>query len=448
MMKTVVSIWILLVLFVCCMLVGCSKAGDKQGFHRHTSAGGVGKLAPAGGKQGLFGHVAVGSDKLTSAVNDMGFRLYSKLDNVDHPKNIFISPASIELALAMVYNGAGGTTKDAMSTALGYTGMSVSDVNTKNAGLMASLTSPAEGMELNIANSLWSSNKYTFNPDFISTNQEYYQAEVAEVDMNQPQTADRINGWVSDKTKGKIPTILTSGDIANALMVLVNAVYFKGEWLTQFPKHATRDDNFMLLDGKVKRIPMMNLTDRFLYMENSDFQAVSLPYKGAQNNGASMSMYIVLPKRGKSWKDFTYSLNAANWETWVAQMKNSGKRKGMVTLPKFKQRYFTTLNSSLIGLGMGLAFDPNNADFSGMLPAGSHTIPPPYISKVLHKTTLDVDEEGTVATAATAVVMMPGGLGLSPREAMFVMRIDHPFFVAIADNNTGVLLFLGTVVDP
>jgi len=421
------------------MLVGCSKAGGKQGYFKHTASS---------GKQGFYRHTASSGKKLASAINDMGFKLYAKLDNVNSPKNIFISPASIEFALAMVYNGAGRTTKDEMTTALSYNGMSVSDVNTENAGLMASLTSPAEGMELNIANSLWISNNYTFNPNFISTNQKYYQAEVSEVDMNQPQTADRINCWVSDKTKGKIPTILTSGDIVNAMMVLVNAVYFKGEWLTQFPKYATRDDNFMLLDGKMKRNPMMNLTDRFLYMENSSFQAVSLPYKGAQNNGASMSMYIVLPKRGKSWKDFTYSLNAANWNTWVSQMKNSGKQKGIITLPKFKLRYSETLNDSLTGLGMSIAFDANKADFLGMLPSNSHANPPPYISKVIHKTTLDVDEKGTVATAVTAVVMAPGGLNMSPPAPMFVMRIDHPFFVAIADNNTGVLLFLGTVVDP
>lgn len=423
---------VVLIVVLCVMVLGCSKTNTKQ----VSSSPDVKSTK-----------IDIAQNKsIAPMTNEFGFRLYSKIAGSEFKKNIFISPVSVELALAMTFNGASGTTKDAMSKALGYDKMSIESVNSSNKNLMASLMQPEKGIELDVANSLWCGDRYAFNPDFISTNKGYYSAEIRTLDLNPLEAAKSINAWVSDKTRKNIKEIVGSNDIKNAMLVLVNAVYFKGKWLTEFPKANTKQGSFTLLDASSKNVQYMRLSDKFTYIENDKFQAVNLPYKKGTDGVPSASMYIFLPRINYPWKQFISEMTGTNWKSWTGQMEQAklNMREGTVILPKFKLEYETILNSSLIQLGLGEAFDPVKANFSGMFKSN---IPPLYISKVIHKSTLDIDEKGTEASAATVVVGMPGGPVL-PASVPFVMRIDHPFFVAIVDEKTGRLLFLGSVVEP
>jgi len=367
--------------------------------------------------------------RVTTSINDLGFRLFTELG--DGNRNVFISPASIELALAMTCNGAEGTTKEAMAKAMGLGALTLDDLNKGNAQLLSLLKNPDPKVELAIANSLWGRHGITFKPEFLARVGESYQAKLTTLDFTQPQAADTINGWVSDNTRGKIPTLVSPPMLRDAFLVLVNAIYFKGAWATPFDKGATQDGPFTLPDGKQKPLPMMRQGGKFSYFETDAFQAISLPYGAGR-----VVMDIYLPKRGTNMADFRKSLTSANWTAWQRELRS---REGVIVLPRFKASYETALKSPLSALGMGEAFS-DKADFRGML-VGQQA----QITDAIHKTVLEVNEEGTVAAGVTGIIV--GATGM-PAEPPFRMVVDHPFFLAIRDVPTGTVLFMGTISDP
>lgn len=375
-----------------------------------------------------------GSDvnaRLVAANTRFGFKLFSQiLEQNGEQTNLMVSPTSVAIALTMTYNGASGTTQQAMADALELEGMSLEEINQANAALELALENADPEVQLAIANSLWSREGVSFNPDFLQRNRDFYSAEVASLDFTNPSAIATINNWVSRNTQEKIPEIIREIN-PNAVLFLINATYFKGNWTTPFNAELTSDRPFTLLDGSQKQHPTMTQSGRYAYLENDQFQAVSLPYGESKR----LSMYVFLPHESSDLSAFQQSLTAENWETWMSQF---GRREGAISLPRFKLEYTTQLNDVLEALGMAVAFDADQADFSGMSDGALS------ISQVQHKTFIEVNEEGTEAAAVTSVEIQT----LSAPVAPFQMSVDRPFFYAIRDNQTGTILFMGTVVEP
>jgi serpin B len=371
-------------------------------------------------------------NKLIAANTQFGFKLFDQLTKQDAGKNIFVSPSSVSLALAMIYNGASGETQQAMAKALELNGMSLPELNRANAALQATLTGADPKVQLNIANSLWARKGVTFKPEFIKRNQDFYAAELSALDFALPSAPGTINNWVSQKTNGKITKIIDNIP-SDAILYLLNAIYFKGVWAQQFDKSKTKAGRFTLLNGAKKQHPMMSQTGRYRYLENDDFQAISLPY-----DAGSMSMYVFLPSENSNLNTFLANLNAAKWESWMSQLRS---QQGNITLPRFKLEYEAVLNNALKALGMESAFDPQRANFKEMYAAspGANV----FIGEVKHKTFVDVNEEGTEAAAVTSVRMRATAF-VPP----FSMVVDRPFFCAIRDEQSGTILFMGTIVEP
>jgi serine protease inhibitor len=371
--------------------------------------------------------------RLASASTNFGFKLYNEVAKQSAGKNIFISPSSVALCLAMAYNGAEAETKQAMARALEVQGMSLEELNRAYAGLKAALENPDPKVQLQVANSLWARKGIKLNPEFVGRNKQFYEAEVTELDFDNKESITTINRWVSDKTKGKINEIIDSID-RETILFLINAIYFKGKWAKEFAKEKTKDDVFRSEGGSQKRVPMMSQSGNYKYYEGKTFQAVSLPYGGGR-----VSMYIFLPQKDTTLSGFQKSLSAASWEGWMREFQQSD---GDIILPRFKIEYEVTLNDALKALGMEPAFDASRANFSGMT-AGPQNV---YISKVKHKTFVEVNEEGTEAAAVTSTEMRATS-AMRPRDR-FRMVVDHPFFCAIRDNQTGTILFMGAISEP
>jgi serpin B len=376
--------------------------------------------------------IAPVDNKLIAANTQFGFKLFDQLTKQDAGKNIFVSPSSVAFALAMIYNGASGETQQAMAKALEVNGMSLPELNQANTTLRTALAGADPKVQLNIANSLWARKGITFKPEFIKRNQDFYAAEVSALDFALPGAPGTINNWVSQKTNGKITKIIDNIP-SDAILYLLNAIYFKGNWAQQFDKSKTRAGRFTLLNGATKQQPMMSQTGRYRYFENDEVQAISLPY-----GAGSVSMYVFLPNKNSDLNKFLATLKAATWESWMSKFRS---QDGNITLPRFKLEYEVVLNNALRSLGMESAFDPQRANFREMYAAspGANV----FIGEVKHKTFVEVNEEGTEAAAATS-----GGMRATSYMPPFNMVVDRPFFCAIRDNQTGTILFMGAIVEP
>jgi serpin B len=376
--------------------------------------------------------IAASIDSLTAANNEFGFDLFAQLRNQDKDKNIFFSPLSIATALAMTYNGAAGETHLAMKRVLKYGSMNHAELNQSSAALLAKLKSSDPKIELLIANSLWAKQGIAFNPAFLDRNRQFFGAEIAAMDFGKPLAVKTINGWVSQNTKGKIPKIIEqiSGD---QVMFLINAVYFKGQWQKRFDAARTENRPFHLLAGKTKQTAMMAQSGSYQYFKGENFQAVSLPYG---QGGASI--YLFLPDENSSLNSLLSSLSYQKWQQWMTGFRNS---PGDVKLPRFKMDYSRDLNNPLIALGMGVAFNRGKADFSGIRQQKDL-----FISQVKHKAIIEVNEEGTEAAAATSIGIGITSVRREPQRFSFIA--DRPFLLAIRDQQTGAILFMGSVFEP
>lgn len=371
--------------------------------------------------------------KVTAANTGFGLQMMGLLSQ-NTPGNVFFSPFGVSSALTMVLGGAGGDTRRDMASALGLGTMTPDQITQANALLLPSLTQADPSVELTVASALWAGRDTAFSPAFQQT-ASLSHAHVETLDFASPSAADTINGWVKGNTKGKIDHLVSSPDLVGATGVLTNAVYFHGTWQNKFVKTATQDGLFRLEDGTTKTLPLMAQVETFSYLDTSDFQAVGLPYGTGR-----LSLYVFLPKPGRSLDGFVNGLTANSWEGWMGKMQAA---KVNITLPRFKVSYQAPLNQPLMALGMASAFTAG-ADFTPIglqSPSGQGS----FLTGVVHKAILEVDENGTVAAAATGVFASGGG-GFAHPPA--VMRVDHPFFCAIRDNVTGTLLFVGAIRNP
>jgi serine protease inhibitor len=359
---------------------------------------------------------------------DFDFNLFQEVFENNQGDNVIISTVSVRFALALAYNGATGEAKEAMAKVMQLEGLSLEEVNRQLRELMASLEAADTDVQVEIANSLWSHTDLDFYDDFVERCEQSYEAEVRKLDFSDPSSVDIINKWVEEKTHGKIEKIIEKFE--GEVFALINALYFKGLWSKQFSEGATIEEDFHLLNGETKKLPMMRQKGVFPYYENQDFQAVSLSYGDKR-----MSMYILLPRAEKDFNDFISSLNAGNWS---GRMEKFSPEEVYIVLPRLKTGFFINLNDALISLGMGPAFCGNALGRMAPLPQ--------FIDRVLHKTALEVNEAGTEGAAATYIA--PKAISpLNPPEP-YTMRVDRPFFLAIRDSVTGELLFMGTIIDP
>lgn len=369
--------------------------------------------------------------RLVESQTAFGLALFEALQEESPTGNVLISPASVAIALSMVYNGAAGDTQAEMAEVLRIQGIDLADLNQGNQVLQRYLTNADPAVELAIANSLWVNQELPVRPEFIESMTDLYGAEVAGLDFTDPNAKNIINGWVSDMTRDRIPTIVDNID-PDQLMFLINAIYFKGDWATAFDESLTTDRPFSLADGTEIQHPAMRQQGDFLYLETDQLQAISLPY-----GDGTLSFEVILPAEGLSLESLYETLTPTQWQDWMNQSRS---RPGTLQLPRFQFTYEADLIPALKALGLETAFT-DAADFSGL------TTIEAAINQVRHKTFIDVTEEGTEAAAVTSIGVVATSMPAEP-EQPFVMEVDRPFLVAIRDRPTGTLLFLGSVVDP
>ncbi len=369
------------------------------------------------------------SQKLVLASNSFSFSLLNKvLDGT--PENRMVSPLSVSSALSMTLNGAAGTTSAAIQKTLGLDGLTKDEINSIYHDLTAALLKADPNVVLNIANSIWIRKNFAVLDPFVAVNQTYFNAQVSKIDFS-TAALTTINNWVSDQTNGKIPTILSTIS-ANEIMFLINAIYFNGKWKYQFETSKTTNEQFTCTDKKVVSAPMMKIENSFAYSVQPGFKALKMPY-GAEK----FQMIFLLPDVGNTPDQLAATLSPDKWSTLKTALQS--KSKIPVWIPKFKFSWDKTLNDLLTALGMGIAFAPDKADFSAI-----NTDFNLYITKVIHKTYIDVSESGTEAAAVTSVGVGMTSMPLDP-PSLYLVR---PFLFFITEEDTGAILFAGKVENP
>ncbi len=374
-------------------------------------------------------------DTLAARNNAFALDLYQQLGE----GNLFFSPYSISSALAMTYAGARGKTAEEMARALhfgGLGGVGGEGIHKAFGELTDSLNALGRkgNFKLSVANALWAQEGYEFEAEFIGLTKKYYGAGLFQVDFANDAAGarERINEWVSEKTEGKIQELIGRGLLTpDVRLVLTNAIYFLGNWEHPFKEKRTSDEPFHVDDTTTVTIPMMHQEGHFHYFERDDFQALELPYKGGD-----LSMVILLPRKVEGLKGLEAGLAPDSLSAWLGRL---APERVDISLPRFKLETKFRVDGALEELGMKDAFEPTRADFSGM--TGKRDL---FISAVVHKAYVDVNERGTEAAAATGVTM---ALAMAPTPAK-TFRADHPFIFLIKENTTGTILFMGRLVNP
>ncbi len=371
--------------------------------------------------------------------NQFALDLYAQLRG--QQGNLFFSPYSISTALAMTRAGARGDTAAEMDKVMHFA-LPQDKLNPAFGALIHQVNGdPANtkrGYQLNTANALWAQKGYEFKPEFLKITKDDYEAGLNEVDFKTAaeQARQTINAWVEKQTRDKIKDLLHQGDLTgDTRLVLTNAIYFKGEWASQFKKDRTKDAPFHLTADKSKDVPLMHQTGEYGYLDGGSFQALEMPY-----GGNDLSMVVLLPKKIDGLADLEKELTADKLAGWVGKLY---RQKVIVSLPKFKTEQRVSLKQTLSDMGMKLAFLDDKADLSGV--AGEpHDL---HISDVIHKAFIDVNEEGTEAAAATAVAVATASAVRVP-EPTPEFRADHPFLFLIRDTRNDSILFLGRLAEP
>jgi serpin B len=336
----------------------------------------------------------------------------------------------------MAYAGARGSTASEMAATLHFT-LPPDRLHPAMGALLTNLNAAHPGYQLRVADALWAQKDYAFLDDFLKLTAVNYSAGIHPVDFKAAPDAVRltINQWVETQTDDKIKDLLPPRSVNSATkLVLTNAIYFKGDWQTQFDKASTKDEDFHLAIAQTIKTPLMHVEDKFRYFNGGTFQALDIPYKSGE-----LSMIVLLPNDPNGLPALEQSMTAANVQQWLNQLRPS--QKVTLTLPKFKMTRQFELAGTLGAMGMSQAFQQGTADFSGM--TGHRDL---WISAVVHKAFVDVNEEGTEAAAATGIVMR--SMAMARVERPIVFRADHPFVFLIRDHLSGSILFMGRVTDP
>jgi serpin B len=377
--------------------------------------------------------VCLTSGPLAAQNLDFAARLLRQ-NRTEHPgENLCLSPASVQMAMAMAANGAEGKTRREILDAMGWEGKSISQVNQIEQKAMQTLQS-TEDITVEMANSIWLNRTAgRVKRSFVKTNRTYFDAEVNRLTFNAAAT-ERINRWCATHTHDKITSILDQVDPA-AQMYLINALYFKGTWIHRFSEGATRPDAFTPADGQAVQVQMMHQQAYYDYADLPLCQLLDMPFISV--GGTQYSLYVALPAEGVTADALLDVLTEATWQEWTSRLRSEDVR---LTLPKFRVEYSAVLNQTLQALGVRRAFSASQADFSGIAPSSL------VIDQVLQKTYFDVSESGAEAAAVTAVTMMRTSL---PRpHDVRVMNVNRPFLFVLAEKSSGQVLFVGKVENP
>lgn len=369
------------------------------------------------------------SARVIETNNDFGLKLLNTVFEAEEAPNIMISPASVSIALGMAYNGAEGTTRDAFEQVLNYQGLTREEINEITKELIHVLVTNVEGNLLDIANSMWYDKGFPVEPEFITLNSYYYDAEVNELDFREAGAVETINNWVNSKTHGKIDEIIAEID-PEVMMILINAIYFNCVWDIEFDTDNTHQSNFYNEDGSLfGKVDMMQLESKLMVANTADFSAVELPYKNDK-----FSMLLFLPAEESSVDQLVDELDGEMWNSWLDDFTE--QEEFTIYMPRFEFEYKRSLAEDLKEMGLDVAFT-GQADFSGISAIDL------LISDVIHKTYIKVNEEGTEAAAVTAVVMELTSIGPANE-----LRLDRPFLFAITEKSSKSILFMGKVAEP
>jgi serine protease inhibitor len=372
-------------------------------------------------------NLTAGERVVIGASNAFSFDLLRRINAGRESQNVFISPLSVSMALGMTMNGAAGETFDEMRTMLGFGTLPQPEINQAYRGLIDLLLGLDPKVRMGIGNSIWYSQLFPFERSFFDTVRGPFSAEISPLDFSDPRSVTRINDWARQATAGRIPTVLESIP-AEAVMYLINAIYFKGDWTNRFEPAATMEVPFEGLGGRPLRVRMMNQDGTFRHAFTPEYQAVDLPY----GNGAFV-MTVLVPNPGRDINTVLAGLDEAGWTSVIERMREG---RIMVGLPRFRLERDLMLNETLQALGMESAFSPRVADFSRMSPSDGL-----YVSQVRHQTFVEVDEVGTEAAAVTTVEIRV----VSAPPAIVA---DRPFLFAIRERFSDTILFVGKIVEP
>ncbi len=366
---------------------------------------------------------------LIKSENSFAFDIFKKVvDKSGDEENIIISPLSISCALSMSLNGADGTTRSAMLDALRINGISPETINSSYKKLSEALLSVDKRVLISIANSVWTENNFVVKKPFIDILTGFYNAESKSFDITDPFAPKQINNWIESKTNGLITNMIDKLN-NNTVMLLINAIYFKGKWKSQFNKENTVQRTFYRADGITAEVPVMKQTSDFKIFTGEGFVLGEFPY--GQGN---FVMDVILPNDQDGVNGLIPLLNERNFEEWLSKFN---ERETDLTLPRFKYGYKNQLKNILTDMGMGIAFT-DAADFTNISDLSL------LINEVTHQAFIETNEEGTEAAAATVVDIGLTSMPPSP----FVLNIDHSFLYILRETTTNTILFMGRVVDP
>lgn len=376
--------------------------------------------------------ISSSTKKMVKSSSNFGIDLINVIaEKEDDDKNWMISPYSITLALAMTYNGADKETKIAMANTIKISGLEDDLINENYKSLSEKLINVDKTVNVGIANSIWYKNGFNVIPNFINVNKNYYNAEVRGLDFSNASSKNIINNWVANNTNNKIEKIINNID-ANTVMFLINAIYYKGVWKYKFDSKLNKNMMFVCKSGEKKSIGMMNAQFNLRQYSNNDIIMLEMPY-----GRGNWVMDLIMPITDKSIDEVMANISADNWNKWVNGL--SQPQKVNVFLPPFKFEYETELKEYLSTLGMGIAFNEGEANFTRINKGGEL-----FISKVKHKTFIEVNEEGTEAAAATVVVLDYTSVGNNGNVVIF----DRPFMFVIREVSTNTMLFVGKIAKP
>ena len=373
---------------------------------------------------------------VADADNAFGFRLLNAVQKTTPAGNVVLSPVSAALNLSMVLNGADGETRQEIQAALSLSGSDVSALNEANAQLIQTIRTPAKDTTLSVADSVWAdSRRATLHPDYVKRIRDSYDAEIEALDFSNGNATQRINSWASKQTQGKIPKVIDRIE-PGELVLLLNAVYFKGQWTHKFDKAKTQQHDFTLENGSTRQVARMAQSGRFEYFETPQMQAIRLPF-----GQGDLIMEVLLPAKSSSLGALETQLTPERWREWRGHY---AQRFGTIELPRFELESKYRLNDPLEALGIKRAFEPGRAQLTGMLSSarGQNL----SISSVVQSTYWKVDEEGSEAAAVTTTGIR--ATAVARPEQPFRMIVDHPFLCAIQDQRSGALLFIGAIYDP
>ncbi len=370
------------------------------------------------------------NEEIEISSSEFNTNLFKESFKVSDNKNVVVSPLSVKMALSMAAQGADGQTVEEMNRVIGLDETS----NEYFRRLIEDVVKDSD-VTINIANSVWLRQGLEFNFAYLDILNSYYMAQASTLNFKDLSSKDKINNWVKEKTNGKIEEIVEEikpQDIA----FLINAIYFNANWSTPFEEEYTQQKDFTLLNNSKVKAQLMTRTASFQYQENDQFQAVELPY----GEEGRYVMRVYLPNESQKFEDFVNSITGKDLEEWG---NGFSSMRGTLQLPKFKTEYSSSLKDMLISMGIKKAFDSGSADFSKMITTKGENV---YISEVMHKTYIDVNEKGTEAAAVTNIGMsMTSAPSL---EETFEMIVDRPFVFTIDDKESREALFIGAIINP